>query len=115
MAFPTRSAMLMHMKRHAVRANRVMLKCPEAMCPAKFVTKAQLIIHINSHHPHVMEKQYSEGLCRIQFCLSVVMGYPNTVLESDIGYPNTVLELDIEFKWNEVFLLVKNRKVYVCT
>ena len=62
MAFPTRSAMLMHMKRHAVRANRVMLKCPEAMCPAKFVTKAQLIIHINSHHPHVMEKQYSEGL-----------------------------------------------------
>ena len=104
MAFPTRSAMLMHMKRHAVRANRVMLKCPEAMCPAKFVTKAQLIIHINSHHPHVMEKQYSEGLCRIQFCLSVVMGYPNTVLESDI-----------EFQWNEVILLVKNRKFYLLT
>lgn len=51
----------MHLKRHAIRANRVMLVCPDVNCGAKFSTKPQIIKHIHAHHPHVVEIQYSKG------------------------------------------------------
>ena len=57
----TKRALEHHQKRHAVKANRAVLVCPEQECGNTFNTMPQLLRHINAHHPHIMESRYAKG------------------------------------------------------
>lgn len=52
-----------HMKRHAMKANRALLICPDEPCGNTFTTMPQLLKHINAHHPNIMEVRYAKGEC----------------------------------------------------